>query len=281
MESEEHMPANMGLDLNKYQRAALLAAAAAIVLFQFAQLDEYGLEGYGWILSFLVAGTLAAVAMSKATPPSRSPKSAPDTTSPRAPAPRNTVPSKEELKIAHAKLRENAEVLAIEVEERAKILARSLAKEQDPESAKVFDVLGGKSGLREKFVDQIRLHIDERCLLLMLGLVGMRRSKGKKVYITGIEYKTLQAKISDAYLKMVVASVMNIPDPPEVNTKAISTSVMSDLQSIRTSIVRYCIVLEQDNADNSERELLDWFKKSSAIDLTGNQHVTQALEHHD
>jgi len=107
----------MRIELNKYQRIALFAAAAAIILVQFVQFDDEGFDGYGWVFSFLIAGVLIVVGLAK--------NSRFDSLA-KAPLQNVALPSKDELETGYAALRENAEVLAVEVEQRAIMLADSL-----------------------------------------------------------------------------------------------------------------------------------------------------------
>jgi hypothetical protein len=155
----------MRIDLNKYQRAALFVAATAIVLVQFAQCDDEGFEGHGWVFSFLIAGVLIVVGLAK--------NSRLDSLA-KSPVQSFVLPSKDELEAGYAILRENAEVLAVEVEQRANMLADSLIKEKDEMTKGLVHNIQGNKELGDQFVEQLNLHIRERCNYLMLGLVGMR-----------------------------------------------------------------------------------------------------------
>ena len=109
----------------------------------------------------------------------------------------------------------------------------------------------------------------------MLGLVGIRRSNGNKMYITGIEFKTLQEHIFKKIVQMAVAMQRSLPVPIEVNPPALSASVVSDLQQIRKTITTYCIALES-NTSEPEGSLLDWFE-SKCMKVRGSPHASQAL----
>lgn len=257
----------MRFELNKYQRAALFVAATAIIFVQFAQFDDEGFDGYGWVFSFLVAGALIVVGLAKNLRPEEVAK---------PPAPKIVIPSKEELEVAHAALRENAEVLAVEVEQRASMLASALVKEKDEMTKGLAYTVQGSKELGDKFVEQLNMHIHERCAYLMLGLVGMRRSKGNKMYITGLEFKTLQEKTSKKLIEIAVAYHRIMPVPMEINTESLSKSIMDDLQQIRKTITHYCISLESKNSE-PESVLLDWFESKCGINIRGNPQVAQAL----
>ena len=89
----------MRFELNRYQRVALVAVAAAIMTIQLAQFDDEGFEGYGWVFSLLSAGLLSVLALTRNSRPK-----AVAQTEPR----RSSLRNKEELAIAHAAFRENA-----------------------------------------------------------------------------------------------------------------------------------------------------------------------------
>lgn len=257
----------MRLELNKYQRAALFVAAIAIILVQLAQFDDEGFYGYGWVFSFLIAGVLIVVGLAKNSPIQPLTKS---------PTPKVTLPGKEELEVAHAALRENAEILAVEVEQRAKMLANSLIKEKDEMTNGLAYTVQGSKELGDKFVEQLNMHIHERCLYLMLGLVGMRRSKGKKMYITGLEFKTLQENTSKKIIEVAVASHQLIPVPMEMNTEAVSKAILDDIQQVRKTITQYCVALES-KLPEPEISLLEWFESKCGLKINGNPQIAKAL----
>jgi len=120
------------------------------------------------------------------------------------------------------------------------------------------------------------MHIQERCLYLMLGLVGMRRSEGNKMYITGIEFKTLQEKIYKKLVEVVVASHRLMPVPMEINTEAHSKAMLEDIQQIRKTIIQYCVARES-KLPYPESSLLEWFESKCGLKIKENPQVTQAL----
>lgn len=254
----------MNIDLNRYQRIVLLSAAALILIVQFAQFtDNHGVKGAGWIFSFLVAGLLVLVALSKPKPIGfRGREIAMHT-------------SNEEAARVSAGLRESAEVLAVEVEQRAKAIADSLIIEKDAMVLGIVHTVHGSREQGDKFVQIIDKHIRQFCLFLMLGLVGMRRANGNKMYITGIEFKHLQELITAKIMETAVSSQRSLPIPVEVNPQALSHSVLADIQDIRRTITSYCIAIES-GISEPEGSLLDWFE-SKCMKVRGNPHLSQAL----
>lgn len=263
----QHIGEEMRIELNKYQRIALFVAAAAIILVQFAQFDDEGFEGYGWVFSFLIAGGLIVVGLAK--------NSRFDALA-KAPVQNVVLPSKDELEAGYTVLRENAEVLAVEVEQRANMLADALIKEKDEMTKGLVHTIQGSKELGDKFVEQLNMHIRERCIYLMLGLVGMRRSKGNKMYITGIEFKTLQEKIYKKLIEVAVASHRLMPVPMEMNTEALSKAMLEDIQQIRKTITQYCVARESKLPD-PESSLLEWFESKCGLKIKGNPQIAQAL----
>lgn len=251
------------LSLNRYQRAVLFVIAAAIIVIQLAQFADDGLQGHGWIWSFVVAGGLAVLGLFPATQPT-----------PGKPA--FSLPSKEELEKMHAALRENAEVLSIEVEHRAKALSDVLIRDKDEMTRGLVHTVHGSKVLGDQIVKQLNLHIYERCLYLMLGLIGMRRSGGKELYITGIEFKTLQEAVSKKVIATAVASQKVAPLPLEFKPEAFTRSVLADLLEVRKTITAYCVEVKSQNAE-PEAELLKWFETKAGIKLDKNPQVAQAL----
>lgn len=257
----------MRIELNKYQRIALFVAAVGIILVQFAQFDDKGFEGYGWVFSFLIAGGLVVVGFAK--------NSRLDSLA-KTPVQNNVLPSKDELEAGYAVLRKNAEVLAVEVEQRAKMLADALIKEKDEMTRGVVHTIQGSKELGDKFVEQLNMYIRERCIYLMLGLVGMRRSKGNKMYITGIEFKTLQEKISKKLIEVAVTSQCLTPVPMEMNAEALSKAMLKDIQQVRKTITQYCVARESKLPD-LEASLLEWFESECGLKIKGNPQIAQAL----
>lgn len=257
---------NIRLDLNRYPRAALLVAAAAIIFVQFRQFSDDGVEGSGWIFSFLTAGALVVVALaargSSASAVLRPPATA-------------AVPKKAELDAAHAALRENAEILATEVEQRAANLADALREQTDKATTALVSVVPGMGAFSEALI----LHIHERCLYLMLGLIGMRRSKGRQTYISGFEFKALQERVSRKEMEMAVAAHTSMP-LPEANLQVFQKAFADDLQQVRGAITRYCVALEFGQVE-PEGALLDWFRSKTSPGLQGHPQVAQALRRKD
>ncbi len=252
------------LSLNKYQRAVLFVIAAAIIVVQLTQFADDGLQGHGWIWSFVVAGGLAVLGLFPATQPALG-------------KPKFALPSTEELEKMHAVLRENAEVLSIEVEHRAKALSDALIRDKDEMTRGLVHTVHGSKVLGDQMVKQLNLHIYERCLFLMLGLVGMRRSSGKELYITGIEFKTLQEDVSKKVVATAAASQKVAPLPLEFKAEALTRSVLADLLEVRKTITAYCVAVKSQNPE-PEAELLKWFESKSGFNLEKNPHVAQALK---
>jgi len=257
----------MRFELNEYQRAALFVAATAIICVQLAQFDDQGFDGYGWVFSLLVAGALIVVGLAKNArlEPLTNPS-----------APKVAIPYKEKLEVAHADSRENAEVLAVEVEQRAKKLANVLVNEKDKMMKGLVHTIQGSEELGKQFVEQLNMHIHERCVCLMLGLVGMRRSKGNEMYITGLEFRTLQEKTSKKLVEIAMASHRIMPLPMEINTEALSKAILDDTLQVRKTITQYCIA-RKSNTPDPESSLLDWFESKCGMKIRGNPQIAQAL----
>lgn len=256
----------MRIELNKYQRAALVVAAATILIVQFAQFDDEGFRGYGWVFSFLVAVVLVVFALAGYSRSEGTEKTHAFDISPS---------SNDKLDVTHAALHENAEILAIEVEQRAALLARYLIDEKDRMAKDTVFTVQGSKELGDMFVKQFNMHIHDCCILLMLGLVGMRRSKGNKTYIIGIEFKTLQDKVGKILIKNAVASQGISPVSMEVNTEALSRAILDRLQQVRKTISQYCISVEL-GAPKPESALLDWFSEFG-FSAKGRPEVAHAL----
>jgi hypothetical protein len=252
----------MHLDLNKYQRAALLLAAAIIVFVQFAQFSDNGVKGSGWVFSFLTAGVLVVVALAARRPVGVS-TSRPETVA---------MPGKIELETTHAVLRENAEILTVEVEERASNLANALREQTDKAKTAVVSVMPEMGA----FADALESTVHERCISLMLGLVGMRRSKGNQLYITSLEFKTLQEQIGKTLIRVAVAAQTSIPLGPEVNTGALAKVLLNELLEVRKTITKYCLALESKQLE-PEAALLEWFKSKTSLDVRQHTLVRGAL----
>jgi hypothetical protein len=143
-----------------------------------------------------------------------------------------------------ANWKESAEVLAIEVEQRAKALADILIVEKDAMTAGLAHTVQGSRELGDKFAATLDMHIRERCLFLMLGLVGMRRSKGNKMYTTGFEFNSLQEQVTTQILGMAVATQRNAAIPLPINQEALSQAIAKDIQNVRRTITSYCVAME-------------------------------------
>lgn len=191
--------------------------------------------------------------------------------------PANAPQAREELKKIHAALRENADALSTEVEQRAKALSDALIRDKDEMTRGLVHTVHGSKVLGDQMVKQLNLHIYERCLFLMLGLVGMRRSGGKELYITGIEFKALQEAVSKKVMAAAAQSRRVAPLPLEFNPEAFTRSVLTDLLEVRKTITAYCIAVKSRNPE-PESVLLKWFELKSGFKLEENPHVARALQ---
>ncbi len=269
----------MRVELNKYQKIVLFVVATIIIFVQLKQFNNEGFDGYGWVLSFLVAGALVVVGLNKSSHIELPIKSTP---------PKSAPLSKEELEIAHATLRENAEVLTIEIEQRASTLANALTKEKDnfnwlahaTQNLKWLVHLDEDNKKSEKLAESLKIHIHEACIYLMLGLVGMRRSKGKLMYITGIECKTIQEKIQKKLVELAIASHKIMPLTLDINAEALSTSIQDDILQIRKAITQYCVAFESGTPE-PESSLFVWFESRTGMTVKENPQVTHALYQND
>lgn len=96
------------------------------------------------------------------------------------------------------------------------------------------------------------------------------------MYITGIEFKTLQEKIYKKLIEVAVASHRLMPVPMEMNTEALSKAMLEDIQQIRKTITQYCVARESKLPD-PESSLLEWFESKCGLKIKGNPQIAQAL----
>lgn len=257
----------MKIRMTKWQCLVILLLAFAIILVQLVQFYDRGLEGYGWIFSFLISGGLIFLCLTK--------NSNLEAFSEK-PEPINSTSSREDVESKHQELRDNAEVLAVEVEQRSSFLADTLIRERE-EGLSGLDVsVKSSKKLGDQYNQAVSMLIREWCTYLMLGLVGVRRSRGSAMYINGLEFRTLQKKVSGSLIKMAVDSHRLMPSSGELDAGAISKDVMNNLLQIRKAITQCCISLEE-RQDTPEMPLLEWFKGKSGIEVKGYAQISQAL----
>jgi hypothetical protein len=107
----------------------------------------------------------------------------------------------------------------------------------------------------------------------MLGLVAMRRSNGNAKYVELKEFKLLQEnmrkKIKICRCFERFTSLPVVPDN-------ILDAVSNDLQNIRSSIMKYC-VLRDSGEPEPESALLSWFQSRCGLSVKGKPQVAQAL----
>ncbi|MDE3795827.1 hypothetical protein CN155_10245 [Sinorhizobium meliloti] len=255
----------MKIVLSKYQRYAALAAAVAIVVVQLYQFSEEGFEGYGWILSFLVAAVLAIVGIG--------PLHGTFTAAPKAPAPampKNPPLAQAEIDENHKRLRENAEVLAIEVEERAKVIGSALISAHAEGGLRLVNS-DGSASVVEKGLDSFAR---DRALLFSLGLVGIRQAKGYSLYVTGIEYKETERKVFDTLVREAISGVMAMGLP--VDRDNVVPQILGDLQAIRKCVVQSA---EADKRGDAEitKPLIEWLERQG-LKLRDERIVQTALQ---
>ncbi|MGO8024876.1 hypothetical protein [Rhizobium leguminosarum] len=220
----------MRINLSKHQRYAALAAAAITIVVLYLQIEHEGFRGYGWVLALLAAVALVIVGIGPVD----------STVAPGKPV--YVSPTKEELEAGHQKLRERAEVLAIEVEERAKIIEKDLAKAQ-PQGIRLQNPDGTPWTLQPGLESFIR----ERALLTSLGLVGIRKTGDRGVWITGIEYKTTEKKIFDVLARETISGMTASGLP--VDKDKLLPQLLGELQTIRKCIVRAAEARKRGDSD--------------------------------
>lgn len=258
----------MNFDLNKHQRIALFIAAIVIIVVQLSQFDRSGVDGQGWIFSFLIAGGLIVLGLGK---------NASQTLSPKSFEPNVALPNKEELAASHALLRQNAEVLLIELEQRASALATELIEKRDTDLKGLELSVQGNKKKGEQLLEQMDLYIHECCHYLMLGLIGLRRSNGNEMYVNGIEFRELQTKTSKKILEISVSTIQKAPIPLPVNAEAIGTSINSNIQQIRKALTHSCIA-KKFGEPKPERLLLEWFESTSGLKIEDNSQIQRAIQ---
>jgi hypothetical protein len=248
----------MKISLSKHQRYAALAAAAIILVVLYLQIADEGFSGYGWVLGVLVAALLVIVGIGPVGSASAPQKSA-----------AHVPPTKEELEAGHQKLRESAEVLAIEVEERAKILEKDLAKAQ-PQGIRLENPDGTPWTLQSGLESFIR----ERALLASLGLVGIRQTGDKNVWVTGIEYKTTEKKIFDALARETISGMTASGLP--INRDKLLPQLLGDLQAIRKCIVQAAEARKRGDTDVTA-PLVAWLG-GHGLKISDNAIISTALQ---
>lgn len=224
----------MKINLSKHQRYAALAAAAIIVVVLYLQIEDEGFRGYGWVLALLAAVALVIVGIG--------PVGTTSTPTPQGPA--KPLPTKEELEVMHKQLRYNAEVLAIEVEERAKIIAQDLSASR-PRGLRLVGADGTPSPAEAGLESFIR----DRALLFSLGLVGIRQAKDHNLYVTGIEYKDTEKRIFDVLARETISGMMAMGLP--VDKDKLLPPLLKELQAIRKSVVQAAEAAKRGETDVS------------------------------
>lgn len=220
----------MRINLSKHQRYAAFAAAALILVVLYLQIEDEGFRGYGWVLALFAAAALVIVGIGPVGSTAAPEKSV------------YASPTKEELEAGHQKLRESAEVLAIEVEERAKIIEKDLAKSQ-PQGIRLESPDGEPWTLQPGLESFIR----ERALLTSLGLVGIRKTGDRGVWITGIEYKTTEKKIFDVLARETISGMTASGLP--IDKDKLLPQLLGELQAIRKCIVQAAEARKRGDSD--------------------------------
>ncbi|MGO7445145.1 hypothetical protein ACC668_10605 [Rhizobium ruizarguesonis] len=222
----------MRINLSKHQRYASLAAAAIILVVLWLQIQDEGFSGYGWVLALLVAAVLVILGIGPV-----------GTTTPAEPAaPAHVRPTKEELEAGWQKLRENGEILAIEVEERAKAISAGFISSRLRTDNEAID----------KGMDAFQR---ERALLFSLGLVGIRRAEDKHLYVTGLEYKTVEKTVFDSIARESIAASMAMGLP--VDKDKLLPQLLGELQAVRKTIVQAAEARKRGDTDVA-MPLVEW-----------------------
>ena len=263
----------MRFELNNAQRTVLVLAATAIVFVQFAIFDDDGFRGSGWVWAFVAAAGLLYLAFS--TKPGYTPLN----TSAPLKGTTTRMPSKEELDAAHAQLRENAEVLFLELERRAGDLCDVLVKEKNKDFSGLSITVQGSKEKGASFNEGLNLFIAERCHLLMLALVGMRRSKGNELYITGLEFRTLQELVGKKLVQYAVRSHQVLDADVPLNPEAIAKQHLGEILQVRKHIVDYCVATKRGDA-SPETALITSFE-NQGLRISDISHVRNTLVSED
>lgn len=188
---------------------------------------------------------------------------------------RTNVPTQEELNKIHNTLRENAEYLFVEVEQRAQILSNHIISENQLAPKHLNIEIQGSKELGDMFIKQSNLFIKEGCYWLILGVVGLRRSKGDSLYITGIEFRSLRDKvfsrIRDISIEIQKASPLPLPANPEATKEVL----ISDLAIVQKAIVKCCSISSETIQDKIT-PLTEWFCTKYGIDISRSSLVIEA-----
>jgi hypothetical protein len=96
------------------------------------------------------------------------------------------------------------------------------------------------------------------------------------MYINGIEFKTLQEKISKKLIEVAVVSHRLMPVPMEINADALSKAMLEDIQQVRKTITQFCVASESKLPD-PEASLLEWFQSKCGLKIKGNPQIAYAL----
>ncbi|MGV1989976.1 hypothetical protein ACQZ5N_25485 [Agrobacterium sp. 22-221-1] len=251
----------MKINLSKHQRYAALAAAAVILIVLYVQISEEGFDGYGWVLALVVALALVILGLGPvgtAPPPPLQEKK-----------PAVNRPTPQELEVMHQKLRDNAEVLAIEVEERAKIIAQNILASQPQELRFV-----GEDGGASPVVAGLESFIRDRSLLFSLGLVGIRQTTDYQLYVTGIEYKDTEKRVFDIIAREQIAGMMAMGLP--VDKDKLLPPLLKDLQAIRKCVVLAAEANKRGDSDASA-PLVAWLA-AQGMKITDDNIIRSALQ---
>ncbi|EJC69544.1 hypothetical protein Rleg5DRAFT_5337 [Rhizobium leguminosarum bv. viciae WSM1455] len=114
----------------------------------------------------------------------------------------------------------------------------------------------------------------ERALLFSLGLVGIRRAEDKHLYVTGLEYKTVEKAVFDSIARESIATSMVMGSP--MDKDKMLPQLLSELQAIRKTIVQDAEARKRGETD-VERPLVEWLR-AQEMTITDANVIATALQ---
>lgn len=267
--------------LNKKQRYVLFACSAALILVQLNAFSEDGVRGYGWMFPILAATGLIVFGLydkSKEKPPTA------ESTSP--------FPQKSEAELAaiHQFYKDNAVLLSSEIERLAveleKRIKESFGGENLIAECNEFDQEGKVVGRKAiRLADFSSAHVLGYAYWLVLGLVGMRRAmqvtKGKEIYVTSLEYRTLERLVGDKVIGQIVRQMKDEGATPEQLEKLAQSDYfkkefLDDMLSIRKAVANYCKGVNL-SEEHPEKFAIHWFLSKTGVQEVDKELVAEAL----
>lgn len=160
-------------------------------------------------------------------------------------------------------------MLAIEVEERARIIAKDLSASR-PHGLRLVGADGSPSPVEAGLESFIR----DRALLFSLGLVGIRQAKDHHLYVTGIEYNNTEKRIFDILARESISGMMEMGLP--VDKDKLLPQLLGELQTIRRCVVQAAEAAKRGETDISA-PLVGWLG-GNGMEISDNTIIKTALQ---